>query len=199
MTRVEIALPGQAGADALAVPVAQPLGGDGAKIVDDKLGGRLRKLGESGDLRGERGEAVLLHLDGELDAPRLVAAGVGKRDQVDADALRTAGAATAQALSRVGGTLVWLLDESLPVPLPEQAAALVEGTILGAYSPGNWKSRHETKAPERIVVGHAGDPELQTASGGDLRRRDGRTAGQAREGGRCRPRGATAGLAGRHR
>ena len=163
MTKVEIGLPGQAGADAVALPVAQPLGGDGAKIVDDKLGGRLRKLGESGDLRGECGEAVLLHLNGELDAPRLVAAGVGRRDQVDADALRTAGAATAQALSRVGGTLVWLLDESLPVPLPEQAAALVEGTIFGAYSPGRWKSKQETRAPERIVVGHAGDPELKEA------------------------------------
>src|SRR5205814_7510058 len=97
-----------------ALPVAQPLGGDGAKIVDDKLGGRLRKLGESGDLRGECGEAVLLHLDGELDAPRLVAAGVGRRDQIDADALRTAGAATAQALSRAAGTLGWLLAEALP-------------------------------------------------------------------------------------
>ena len=40
MTKVEIGLPGQAGADAVALPVAQPLGSDGAKIVDDKLGGR---------------------------------------------------------------------------------------------------------------------------------------------------------------
>jgi leucyl aminopeptidase len=163
MTKVEIALPGRAGGDALALPVAQPLGGDGAKVVDDKLGGQLTRLGESGELRGERGEAVLLHLDGRLDAPRLVAAGVGKREEVDADALRTAGAAAAQALSRVGGTLVWLLDESLPVPLPEQAAALVEGTILGAYSPGHWKSKDETKAPERIVIGHADDPDLRAA------------------------------------
>jgi leucyl aminopeptidase len=163
MTKVEIALPGQAGGDALALPVAQALGGDGAKIVDDKLGGQLTRLGVSGELRGERGEAVLLHLDGQLEAPRLVAAGVGKRDEVDADALRTAGAAAAQALSRVGGTVVWLLDESLPVPLPEQAGALVEGTILGSYSPGHWKSKDETKAPERIVIGHADDPELGAA------------------------------------
>src|SRR5881227_1311348 len=164
MTRVEIALPGQAGgADAVALPIAQPLGGDGAKIVDDKLGGRLGKLGETGDLRGDRGEALLLHLNGELEAPRLVAAGVGNRDDVDTDALRTAGAAAAQALSRVGGTLVWLLDESLPVPVPEQAAALVEGTILGAYSPGRWKSRDDARAPERIVVGHGDDPELRAA------------------------------------
>jgi leucyl aminopeptidase len=164
MTKVEIALPGQAGADAVAVPVAQPLGGDGAKIVDEKLGGRLARLGESGELRGERGEALLLHLDGELEAPRLVAAGVGKRDDVDADALRTAGAAAAQALARVGGTLVWLLDDSLPVPLPEQAAALVEGTIFGAYSPGRWKAKDEVRAPERIVVGHSDEPELRAAA-----------------------------------
>jgi len=163
MTKVEIGLPGQAGADAVALPVAQPLGGDGAKIVDGKLGGRLGRLRESGELRGDRGEVVLLHLDGELDAPRLVAAGVGKRDEVDAEALRTAGAATAQALARVGGTLVWLLDESLPVPLAEQAAALVEGTILGAYSPGHWKSKDDSRAPERIVVGHEDNPELRAA------------------------------------
>src|SRR5438105_7223282 len=34
MAKVEIALPGQAGADALALPVTQPLGGGGGKIVD---------------------------------------------------------------------------------------------------------------------------------------------------------------------
>jgi leucyl aminopeptidase len=163
MTRVEIALPGQAGADALALPVAQPLGGEGARIIDEKLGGRLAKLGETGELRGERGEALLLHLNGELEAPRLVAAGVGKRDDVDADAFRIAGAATAQALARAGGTLVWLLDESLPVPLPEQAAALVEGTILGAYSPGRWKANNEARAPERIVIAHPGDPRILEA------------------------------------
>src|SRR5438067_4463328 len=74
-----------------------------------------------------------------------------------------AASATVQVLSRAGGLLVWLLDESLPVPLPEQAAALVEGTILGSYSPGQWKSKNDTKAPERIVIGHADDPELQAA------------------------------------
>jgi leucyl aminopeptidase len=163
MTKVEIALPGQVDADALALPVTQPLGDGGAATIDEKLGGRLAKLGESGELRGEPGEAVLLHLNGELEAPRLVAAGVGKHSEVDADALRTAAAATAQALSRVGGTLVWLLDESLPVPLPEQAAALVEGTILGAYSPGRWKAKDESRAPKRIVVGHDDDPAIQEA------------------------------------
>src|SRR2546430_8208154 len=49
------------------------------------------------------------------------------------------------------------------IALPEQAAALVEGTILGSYSPGQWKSKNDTKGLERIVIGHADDPELQAA------------------------------------
>ncbi|HET7572928.1 MAG TPA: leucyl aminopeptidase [Gaiellaceae bacterium] len=164
MASIGIALPGQERADAVALPVAQPAGGEGARVVDEKLGGRLARLIASGELRGERGEALLLHLDGEPAAPRLVAAGVGARDEVDADALRTAGARTAQTLSRVGGTLLWLLDESLPVPLPEQAAALVEGTVLGAYSPGRWQAKDGPRAPERIVVGHVDDEALLAAA-----------------------------------
>src|SRR4029077_520537 len=112
----------------------------GARIVDDKLGGRLTELRRSGELRGERGESLLLHVNGELSTPRIVLAGVGKHDEVDLDALRTAGAQAAQQLERVGGTVCWLLDETLPLPLPDQAAALVEGTIIGAYTPGRWKT-----------------------------------------------------------
>jgi leucyl aminopeptidase len=165
---IEIALPGQTeDVDALAVPVAQPLRGEGAGIVDDKLNGRLRALVESGELRGERAEAVLVHTNGELSVPRVVAAGLGRHDEVDADALRTAGAVTAQSLARVGGTVCWLLDESLPVPLPEQAAALVEGTILGGYTPGRWKTKDPEKRPrpvEKIVLGHFETQELRDAA-----------------------------------
>jgi leucyl aminopeptidase len=165
---IEIGLPGQTQADALALLVASDgLGGDGAGIVDDKLRGRLTQLIESGELRGERGEALVLHLDGELGTPRVVAAGVGRRGDVDLDALRTAGAAAAHGLSRVGGTLCWLLDESLPLSLPDQARALVEGTILGGYTPGRWKTQNETppRPVERIVLGHTDTQELRDAAG----------------------------------
>src|SRR3954447_25222886 len=97
---IEIALPGQAEADALAVPLAQPLdslSGEGARILDDKLRGRLTQLASSGELRGERGEALLLHVDGDTATPRVVATGLGRRDELDLDALRTAGASAAQS------------------------------------------------------------------------------------------------------
>src|SRR5512141_1452990 len=166
---IEIGLPGQTQADALAVPVARPphgVGGEGARIVDEKLRGRLAQLTASGELRGDPGEALVLHLDGELETPRVVAVGIGDRDGVGLDALRTAGAAAAHALSRVGGTVCWLLDETLPLPLADQARGLVEGTILGGYAPGRWKTQddHPPRAIERIVLGHFDTPELRDAA-----------------------------------
>jgi leucyl aminopeptidase len=164
---IEIALPGRVAADAVAVPVSEQLTGEGVRIVDEKLGGRLQALLDRGELRGDRGEALLLHVDGELQAPRVVAAGIGRRDEVDEDALRTAGAAAAAALSRVGGTLAWLLDDTLRIPLERQAAALVEGTILGGYSPGAWKTQPEAQRPraiEKIVIGHFDSDELREAA-----------------------------------
>src|SRR5882724_13578648 len=132
--QIEIASPGQARVDALALPLAQPLD-------DAKLNGRLKELAANGEFRGERAEAVLIHTAGDLEAPRVVLAGLGARAEVELDSLRTAAAVTAQALGRVGGSIGWLLDESLPISLPDQARALVEGTILGAYGPGRWKTQ----------------------------------------------------------
>src|SRR5438477_2614534 len=138
---IEIGPLGESQADARGVLVSQPV---------ENVEPQLSELATTGELRGERGEAVLIHADGA----RLVAAGVGKGAEVDRDALRTAGAAAAHELARVGGTLAWQLDESLPLPLPEQAAAVVEGTILGGYTPGRWKTNDDgrPKQVDRIVL-----------------------------------------------
>ena len=151
---IEIGLSEETQADALAVPVAQPL--------EAGLDAPLAALAASGELRGERGEAVLVHGEGA----RVLGVGIGKREDVDLDALRTAGAAAANELGRVGGTLVWQLDERLPVSLADQAAALVEGTIIGGYSPGRWKTQPDgkPKAIERIVLGHSDTEELRAAA-----------------------------------
>ena len=167
-TAIEIGLPAEEQADALALLVAEPpesLGGDGARAVDAKLGGKLAQLAGTGELSGKRGEALVLHVNGELQAPRVVAAGIGQRGRVDLDALRTAAAAAAQALTRVGGTICWLLDETLRIPLPDQARALVEGTIIGGFEPGRWKTDDGGRRPfERIVIGHDDTPELREAA-----------------------------------
>jgi leucyl aminopeptidase len=128
-------------ADTLGVLVAGALPED----LDADVRERLAPLLEAGELRGDRAEATVVH-----GSPRIVAAGLGDRGEVDADALRTAGAVAAQALARVGGSLAWRLDPSLAIALPEQAAALVEGTVLGGYSPGAWKTQDEEKRPRTV-------------------------------------------------
>jgi leucyl aminopeptidase len=145
---IDIASPGHGEVDTLAVPLGQPLG-----ELPGELGKRLREVTATGEFRGDRGETLVLRGTDGLGAPRVVLAGLGKH--LDADAFRTAAAVTAQALGRVGGTLGWQLDESAPIPLAEQARALVEGTILGGYTPGRWKTQDTDTRPravERIVV-----------------------------------------------
>jgi leucyl aminopeptidase len=98
------------------------------------------------EARSDAGETVVLRDDGL----RLVAAGVGEGR--DPDEIRTAAAGVARELSRVGGRVAWALDSSLDVPLPEQARAVVEGLVLGAYDPGRLKSGERRKAPEALVL-----------------------------------------------
>ena len=153
---IEVRLPGEVEPDALAVPFTEEETGglsNGARILDARLKGRLQRLAEDGELKGELGKTVLLHTDGELSARRVVVAGVGRRDDVDADTLRTAASAAVQRVESVGGTIAWLLDEELPVPLEEQARALVEGTLLGSYSPARWKTKDQPqKRIDKVVL-----------------------------------------------
>ena len=164
---VEVRLPGQIEPDVLALAVPEDDDSalsDGRKILDDKLAGRLRQLAADGELRGELGRTVVLHTDGDLRARRIAAAGVGKATEVDADALRTAASSVARSLQDVGGTIAWLLDETLPLPFEEQARAIVEGTLLGAYDPARWKSEPRRRRPlERIVLCTDDDPTVAAA------------------------------------
>jgi leucyl aminopeptidase len=149
---VDVAVPEQVEADVLAVAVADSGNGISGqpKRLDERLNGRLSRLADEGELDPELGHSLVLHLDGELNARRIAAAGVGPRDRVDADALRTAAAAVARSAH---GTVAWILDDSLPVPLDEQARAVVEGTVLGAYDPGHWRSnRGDRREIERVVL-----------------------------------------------
>jgi leucyl aminopeptidase len=153
---IEVRQPGELEPDALAIPFPEEDGtslSNGTRALDERLKGRLQRLVEDGELKGELGKTLLLHTDGELDARRLIVAGVGKREDVDADALRTAASSVVRRLADVGGTVAWQLDDSLPLSLDDQARAIVEGTMLGSYSPARWKTEEKPrKLVEKIVL-----------------------------------------------
>jgi leucyl aminopeptidase len=153
---IELSAPGGGSPDAVALVLAED---DKTPRTEAGVGDQLRQLADDGELHGELGRTVLLHTNGASTARRVVVAGVGKRAEVDADALRTAAAAVARRLRDVGGTLAWTLDDSLPLSLDEQARAVVEGAVLGAYSPGRWKTDQRARKPIDKIVLYGADGE----------------------------------------
>lgn len=135
---MEIDLSSEApGGAVTAFAVADPVGA----VPDLDL--RLAHLVESGELNGAPGATAVLHEDG---GGHLVAAGAGRRDELDTDSIRDAAAAVARL--RLGSKVAWRLDESLPVDLAQQARAVVDGLLLGGYDQGKWKTR--TDAPRQV-------------------------------------------------
>src|ERR1043166_1427758 len=150
--QVQAVAPTDVDADTLAVPLAEEGLAETAQAVDGALDGLLQQLLQEGELRSDLGYAHVVHVRGRLPAKRVAVAGLGPRDSIDADALRTAGAAVAQEAGQFTTSLAWALDSSLPLPVDEQARALVEGTLLGAYEPARWKHDNDKPKLETLVL-----------------------------------------------
>jgi leucyl aminopeptidase len=141
-------------ADVLVFSVADPvLLPPVAQALDRIVEGRLSALAEEGELRGDEGWITLLRSDGRVAARRIGAAGLGN-GAVDPDRLRTAAAAAAVRTREVGGrTVAWILDPNAAVPPAEQARAIVDGTAIGPYEAGRWKTNGDTQPQvERLVL-----------------------------------------------
>jgi leucyl aminopeptidase len=155
---IEVSGPGDGSPDALALILTEE---DSTPRADAGVADQLQRLASDGELHGELGRTMVVHTNDDSAARRVVVAGVGKRSDVDADAVRTAAAAVVRRLRDVGGTLGWTLDDSLPLSLDEQARAVVEGAVLGAYSPGRWKTEQRPgKQISRIVLYGAEDEDM---------------------------------------
>jgi len=154
-TSVDVRAPDSAGADLLALFVAEPALPlpAAAGPLGERLGERIAALAADGELTGAPGQTVLLHLDGELGARRLVLAGTGPAPQADADALRTAAAAVARAARATGALSIgWLLDPEDAQLLDDLARAIVEGVLLGGYDPARWKTAGRSPGLERLTL-----------------------------------------------
>jgi len=155
---VQAVTPEQVEADVVAVPLT----GDNelasaAAALDSKLDGLLGRLAAEGELRGEAGHVSIVHVDGKLGSPRVAVAGLGPREQIDADALRTAAAAVARETGSYAETVAWAIDGALELPAEEQARALVEGTAIGSYETARWKHDEPKSKLSTLVLTGEGD------------------------------------------
>src|SRR5689334_13043569 len=137
---VQAVSPEQVEADVVAVALTDDneLAGTAA-AVDSKLDGLLKRLAADGELRGDAGRVSIVHVDGKLGARRVAVAGLGSREELDADSFRTAAAAVAHETGGYAGKVAWALDGAIDVPVDEQARARVEGTASGSYDTAPWK------------------------------------------------------------
>jgi leucyl aminopeptidase len=151
---VKAVTPEQVEADVVAVLLAadNELAGAAAEL-DSKLDGLLGQLAADGELKGEAGRVSIVHVDGKLGARRVAVAGLGPRDEIDADALRTAAAAVARETGDYAETVAWTVDRALELPAEEQARALVEGAALGNYDTARWKDEPKPKFVSLVLLG----------------------------------------------
>src|SRR3954471_2663401 len=153
---VQAVAPEQVEADVVAVPLAgdNELAGTAAAL-DSKLDGLLGRLAADGELRGDAGRVSIVHVDGKLGARRVAVAGLGPREHLDADSLRTAAAAVARETSGYAESVAWVIDEALDLPAEEQVRALVEGTAIGNYDTARWKQDEpKTKLESLVLLGN---------------------------------------------
>ncbi|MFI6283530.1 leucyl aminopeptidase [Streptomyces sp. NPDC051018] len=127
-------------ADALVVGVAKGAKGlvvaPGAEAVDKAFAGKLASVLETMGASGAEGEATKLPSPSGLKAPVVIGVGLGP---VPENAQKTAGYA-AESLRRAAGTAARVLAGSkkaafaLPIGSAEDAGAIAEGALLGAYA-----------------------------------------------------------------
>jgi leucyl aminopeptidase len=154
-------------ADLLAFAVTEPAElGEVGKRLDALLAGRLAHLAEDREVKGQLGQLALVHTLGELGSHRLAPVGVGKASELDGDCLRTAASRVAQRAGGLrGGTVAWAIDPDLGLPADEQARAIVDGTVLGTYDAGRWKSQAGERAEvDRLLLCGAGAPSAAEAA-----------------------------------
>ncbi|OII65764.1 leucyl aminopeptidase [Streptomyces sp. CC53] len=152
-------------ADALVVGVAKPADGGkglvaapGAEAVDAAFDGKLAAVLGTLGASGAEGEVVKLPSPDGVKAPLVVAVGLGQAPEKDAafprETLRRAAGAAARALH---GTKKAAFG--LPVDSAEDAQAVAEGALLGAYAFTAYQDRgKDAKGPLAEVALLGGKP-----------------------------------------
>jgi leucyl aminopeptidase len=134
--------PPQTGADTIAVGIFE-----GEKIAHD-VDGVLQGLVDSGEARAKLRKVAVAHAGGR----RYVLAGLGKREEFDAERARAAAAAVARRARDLGtSALCWELPHHVDAP------GFVEGTLLAAYEYRAYKTADDgdgRRIEELVVSAH---------------------------------------------
>jgi leucyl aminopeptidase len=141
--------------DALIVPVFEG-------VREERFG--AAELIDAGEVTGKPLELTLIHRPQGMAAKRVVLAGAGKADKLDAAQLRRlSGAALRHLMARSVKTIALALDPAQANG--ENVSAVVEGAILGGFEPDRYKTGNDKKSVESFTVAvEGGLPDLAAAA-----------------------------------
>jgi leucyl aminopeptidase len=151
--------------DALILPLCEGESADRYKEIDAPLRGLIRRVIVSGEFRGKLNQISLLHTVNMIKPDRILLAGLGKKEEVNAEKIRQAGGKAASYLSAQG-----FKDISLSLrhfsTLHQSPLSFVEGGLLSLYKFRRY--RHDTEDAagiERfILIGRKGKSLLNEVS-----------------------------------
>ncbi len=143
--------------DILVVSVLEDGGRDhgGADLVDQALGGSLKKILKEEDFTGKKGTSLLIRPDIPVAAKRILIVGLGKKKKLHAEIIRQA-AATAVNIAKqrkaktVCSVLLGLDGEGLSSRIRGQAMA--EGALLANYTFAKYKKEKHPPLKKFTIV-----------------------------------------------
>ena len=124
--------------------VTSPGGATGA--LDRALGGLITELIQTGEITGKLNKTALLHTQGKIAPRRVLVVGLGKSEDFDYAAAMQATGTAARFLREKGVKTVTSIVHGAGIgglDPKEAARAVVEGTIIGLYRGGLYKTKEE--------------------------------------------------------
>jgi leucyl aminopeptidase len=160
------------------------LEGDAAR-VDNALGGVIQRLTGDGQIKGKLSQVTVIHTLGRMPPARVAVVGLGLKDDLTADRIRTVTAEACRALLKSGATTIGSTTLGVghaPVESLTSAQSIVEGALLGLYTFRKHLTTPANNEIKRItVVDNDGDRLLALEEGVRRGRAVGDAVNQARD------------------
>ena len=153
--------------DALAVGVFEGEKPDAGVLaeLDQRIGGVLTSLIETGEFTGKSSESAYVHSTGEMKARRLLLLGAGKRDEFNANIVRRmAGTAARTLRGKKARTFAFVQRFGLDAGQCAQATA--EGALLALLEPDKYHTSDKTESHlDQMILATDGNELDATKSG----------------------------------
>ena len=130
--------------------------------LDEKLGGQINSMIESGEISGKYREFTLIHTD-KIAAPKVLLMGLGKKKDFEPDRIRSMAGRSARILRRIKAIdIAYSSFTGLGVPPHNSALCITEGVMLGLYHFKHHKTTQKKKTPvSKVTIVAKNDEEME--------------------------------------